>query len=90
MTEIGLKLKSKPIYQPELSDYLFYGFGNLNLNDFTLWNKFIKEDAFKRAINNIDPFYLNQYMIIFEDGLINFALYRTVKSFYLIKKIKGL
>ena len=87
LTEIGLKLKSKPIYQPELSDYLFYGFGNLNLNDFTLWNKFIKEDAFKRAINNIDPYFLNQYMIIFEDGLINFSLYRTVKSFYLIKKI---
>ena len=87
LTEIGLKLKNKPVYQPELSDYLFYGFGNLDLNDFTLWNKFIKEDAFKKAINNIEPFYLNQYMIIFEDGLINFSLYRTVKSFYLIKKI---
>ena len=87
LTEIGLKLNNKPVYQPKLSDYLFYGFGNLNLNDFTLWNKFIKEDAFKRAINNIKPFYLNQYMIIFEDGLLNFSLYRTVKSFYLIKKI---
>ena len=87
LTKIGLKLESKPIYQPRLSDFLFYGFGHLNLNDFTLWNKFIKEEAFKRAINNIDSFYLNQNMIIFEDGLINFSLYKTVKSFYLIKKI---
>jgi len=87
LTKIGMLLESKPICQPRLSDYLFYGFGKLSLNDFTLWNKFIKEEAFKKAINNIDSFYLSQNMIIFEDGLINFSLYRSVKSFYLIRKI---
>ena len=87
LTKIVQSLESKDIYQPELSDYLFYGFGHLSLHDFTLWNKFIKEDAFKKAINNLGTFYLSQYMLIFEDGLINFSLYRTVKSYYLIKKI---
>ena len=87
LTKIVQSLESKDIYQPELSNYLFYGFGHLSLHDFTLWNKFIKEDAFKKAINNLGTFYLNQYMLTFEDGLINFSLYRTVKSYYLIKKI---
>ena len=87
LTKIVQSLESKDIYQPELSDYLFYGFGHLSLHDFTLWNKFIKEDAFKKAINNLGTFYLSQYMLTFEDGLINFSLYRTVKSYYLIKKI---
>ena len=87
LTKIVQSLESKDIYQPELSDYLFYGFGHLSLHDFTLWNKFIKEEAFKKAINNLGTFYLNQYMLTFEDGLINFSLYRTVKSYYLIKKI---
>lgn len=87
LTDIVLKLNNKPIFQPELSNYLFYGFGHLGLHDFTLWNKFIKEDAFKKSINNIDPFYLNQYMIIFEDGLINFSLYKTINSYFLLKKV---
>ena len=87
LTKIVQSLESKPIYQPELSDFLFYGFGTLRLHDFTLWNKFIKGTAIKRAFNNMDSFYLNQYMIIFEDGLINYSLYRTVKSFFLLKRI---
>ena len=35
----------------------------------------------------LNKYYLNIYMIIFEDGLMNFILYRSVKSFYYLKKI---
>ena len=81
------KLESRPIYQPELSTYIFYGLGDLHLHEFTMWNKLIKREAFIRALNDIDSYYLNQHMLIYEDGLINYALYRNIKSFYLIKKI---
>ena len=61
------ELESESIYQPELSNYLFYGLGCLKQIDFNISNKFI--------------------MINLEDGIMNFILYRTVKSFYFLKKI---
>jgi glycosyltransferase involved in cell wall biosynthesis len=81
------KLKVKTIFQPELKTYLFYGLGTLEQLDFNLSNKFIKRDAYIRALNSINKFYLNQYMINYEDGLMNYMLYRTAKSFIFIKKI---
>ena len=35
----------------------------------------------------MNKFYLNQYMINYEDGLMNYMLYRTAKSFVFIKRI---
>ena len=81
------KLESRPIYQPELSTYLFYGLGYLEQIDFNISNKFIKRLSYIRALNYLNNYYLNIYMIIFEDGLMNYILYRTVKSFYYLKKI---
>ena len=80
-------LESHEIYQPKLSTFMFYGLGYLKLNDFSISNKFIKRDLFIKALNYINNYYLNQYMILFEDGLINFSLYRNAKSFYIMKKI---
>ena len=68
-------LKSRLILQPELSTYLFYGMGYLKLNDFNLWNKFIKREALIRTLNNIRKFYINQKMTIYEDGLIIIIFY---------------
>ena len=82
------KLKNnRIIYQPELSTFLFYGAGNLELIDFTLWNKFFKSETLIRALNSMEPFYLNQFMLQFEDGLMNYAIYRNAKSYYIIDKI---
>ena len=80
-------LESRPIYQPELTSYLFYGIGVLQQIDFNLSNKFIKRVAYIRALNTINNYYLNQYMINFEDGIMNYILYRTVKSFYFLRKV---
>ena len=85
--EIVDGLKSESIYQPKLSTYLFYGLGFLKQIDFNLSNKFIKREAYIRALDYINKFYLNQYMIDLEDGIMNFILYRTVKSFYFFKII---
>jgi glycosyltransferase involved in cell wall biosynthesis len=81
------KLKVKPIFQPELKTYLFYGLNTLEQIDFNLSNKFIKRDIFIKALNSMNKFYLNQYMINYEDGLMNYMLYRTAKSFVFIKRI---
>jgi glycosyltransferase involved in cell wall biosynthesis len=81
------KLKVKAIFQPELTTYLFYGLNKLEQIDFNLSNKFIKRDVYIRALNSINIFYLNQYMINYEDGLMNYILYRTAKSLFFLKRI---
>ena len=35
----------------------------------------------------MNKFYLNQYMINYKDGLMNYIIYRTAKSFVFIKRI---
>ena len=81
------KLDSRRIEQPELFYYLFYGVGKLKQIDFNLANKFIKREAYIRALNSINSFYLKQYMINFEDGIMNFILYKTSRSYYFLKNI---
>ena len=80
-------LKEKPIYQPQLSTYLFYGKGKLIQIDFNVSNKFIKKETYIRALNSLSKYYLNLYLISYEDGIMNYILYRTAKSFILIKRI---
>jgi glycosyltransferase involved in cell wall biosynthesis len=81
------ELNSRPIHQPELSSYLFYGNKNLQQIDFNVANKFIKREIYIKAINSLNNFFLNQYMINHEDGIINYILYRTANSFFFFKKI---
>ena len=81
------KLKSHPIYQPIIYDYLFYALGHLKLNDFSISNKFLKRELFIKTLNVISKFFLNQRMIVYEDGIINFALHQQAKIFYLLKKV---
>ena len=80
------KLESKPINQPELSTYIFYGLGYLKQIDFNLSNKFIKREALIRALNIFTKNDLNLYMTCHEDGLLNYLLYRTAKSSFFLKK----
>ena len=80
-------LTNKPIYQPELSLYLFYGLGRLEEIDYYITNKLIKKIKFIEALNLIDKFYLNQFMIDCEDGLINYILYKISKSYYLMNEL---
>ena len=76
-----------PIYQPELSNHLIYGLGIKKLVDGIISNKFIKRITYIKSLNNINNYYLNNYMVYFEDGLINFALHRNANSLYLLKRL---
>ena len=81
-----LHLPSKPIYQPELSTYLFYAKKYIFQIDFNVSNKFIKREALIRALNYISND-LFLYITRFEDGILNYLLYRVSKSFFFSKKI---
>lgn len=60
---------------------IFGSYNKKNL-DVNLWNKLIKRDTYLKALKFIDNFYLNQYMIYYEDALINIMLYKKSKKFY--------
>ena len=87
LNKIVNSLKEGPIYQPLLNLYLYYGTGNLKVVDFYITNKLIKRNLFIRTLTKINNFFLNQFMIDCEDGLINFMLYKTSNSLFFIKKI---
>ena len=79
--------KSRAIYQPELSSYMFYGNIELELIDNCISNKFIKRKVYIKSLNSLKKSYFNIYMIFLEDSLMNYLLLRTAKSFYFLKII---
>ena len=87
LQDIVYGLENKIINQPELLTTLFYGKGKLLQIDFNVSNKFIKRKAYIRALNSVNEYYLNLYMINAEDGLMNYIFYRSVKSLFFIKKV---
>ena len=80
-------IKIQEVYQEILSSFIFYGNGHLEQTDYCIINKLIKRDIFIKSLNYIDQYYLNQNMIVYEDGLINFMLYKFAQSLYHTKKI---
>ena len=81
------KLEDKPIYQPELSTYLFYATSNLEINDLSINNKLIKKEVYIKALNELNSFYFNIYITNYEDRIINYLIHRKAKSLYFLKKI---
>ena len=81
-------LEDRPVFQPELSTYLFYGNNNeLQIIDNYITNKLIKTDVYIKAVNSLSEEYLNMFMIYLEDSMMNYILYRTANSLYFIKKV---
>ena len=78
---------SRPVFKPEIETFLFYATKILKQIDFNVSNKFVKREVLIKALNNLSKEYLNIYITNFEDGILNYILYRTAKSFYFLKKI---
>ena len=74
MNEIIKNLEIRPIYQPDLSTYLFYGNNELEKIDYHICNKFIKREAYIRGLNYIKKNYLNMYIIYRDDSMINYFI----------------
>ena len=48
-----------PIYQPELSTYIFYGSKELRITDLYIVNKILKKEVLIKALNCLNKYYLN-------------------------------
>ena len=81
------EIESRPLFQPELSTYIFYGKKELEIIDYVVSNKFIKKEAFIKAINSFKNVYLKMYLIMMEDSMMNYILYKIINSLFFIKKI---
>ena len=78
--------ESRPVYQPELQTYIFYGNNELEKIEFSINNKMISKKLFIKALNSLNNFYSNLYLSFIEDQLMIFILYKTAKSFYYLEK----
>ena len=87
LPEIVTVLKNEPLYKPHVFLNLFYGFGRLLQLDYFITNKLIKKKIFIKAINSINEYFLKQFMIDCEDGLINFMLYKYCDSLYFTRRL---
>jgi glycosyltransferase involved in cell wall biosynthesis len=80
-------LEGAIVYQPELSTYIFYGTGKIKEIDFYITNKFIRKKIYIKALNSLNNFYSNIYMIHMEDQIMNILIYRISKIYYYINII---
>ena len=76
---------TEPIYQPKLSDLMYYEKGYLHQTEFVIWGKIVKKDIFLKVVNSLNDYYLNQNMCLHEDGLLLFILFKKANSYLLIK-----
>ena len=79
--------EDRPIYQPELSTYIFYGNKEIEIIDYHITNKFIKKNIYIKSLNLLNNFFFNIHMTYMEDQIMNFFIYRIAKSFYYINII---
>lgn len=74
------KNKDSIIYQPKLSEEMFYGSGTLKQVNYYIYNKIIKRDAFLKSLIYIGDEILKENLYIHEDLLQLFCLLRVANS----------
>ncbi len=84
--DLWQRKREKVVLRPELSWHMFYGYNELRISDYYLYNKFIKREIFIQALNSLDKFYYNMYNILWEDTLMSYVIYRTANSYCSLKK----
>ena len=52
----------------------------------TIWGKLIKNEIFQKALEQMGTKYTDDYILVYEDTMMNTALYRVAQSFYLYKE----
>jgi glycosyltransferase involved in cell wall biosynthesis len=84
---LNKNIEKSEVNQPKLSTFIFYINNELKINDFNIYNKFIKKDIYIISLNSLNKFYLRMYMTFYEDQIINYILHRTAKSLIFIENI---
>ena len=82
---LNINRTSAPIYQPQLSDLMYYEKGYLQQTECHIWGKAYKKEILMKAINSLNEYYLNQHMSLHEDGLFLFLIFRKANSYLFIK-----
>jgi glycosyltransferase involved in cell wall biosynthesis len=78
------------IYQPELRTKFF----QINEKDDShrpiiarnIWGKIVKNQIFKKAIDNIGIKYADDYITTYEDTIVSVSLFQVAQSFYFLKQ----
>ena len=75
------------IYQPILSHVYYYKKNQVDEQNTALWNKLIKKNVALKALYNIGENYLNKKILIENDVIILFSLFRTSNSYQYIDEL---
>jgi glycosyltransferase involved in cell wall biosynthesis len=76
--------KKNIIYQPELSNILFYKPNSNNYSKIicrTIWNKLYKKDIFIKAINYIEKEFHNKFLVASDDTPINMIYFQFANNY---------
>lgn len=77
-------IKRNIIYQPELSDQMYYGRGRLQQDNFFIFNKIIRTEIFLRSLIYIGDDYLKENIYMNEDLIQLFSVLRVANSLLFI------
>jgi glycosyltransferase involved in cell wall biosynthesis len=80
----GYKEYDKIVTQPELCSIMFYENGYLNQINFFIWAKLIKRKVFVETIEKLGH-YKNEYMTLYEDVAMLFALLQIAKNYVYVR-----
>lgn len=78
---------NEALYQPILSHIYYYNKNRVEEQNTALWNKLIKKNVALKALYNIGETYLNKEIIIENDVIILFSLFRNSNSFQYIDEL---
>jgi glycosyltransferase involved in cell wall biosynthesis len=81
------KTKDSIIYQPELSEEMYYGSGRLKQINYYIYNKIIKKDIFLKSLIYIGDETLKENLYIHEDLIQLFCLLRVANSLLYIDNV---
>ena len=86
-SEFNERTKDSIIFQPELSNQMFYGRGRLSQCNFYIYNKIIKRETYLKSLIYNGEEILNQELYMHEDALQLFSLLRVANSLFFLNKI---
>ena len=79
------------IYQPELRNAFFLindkSEGARPVRCRTIWAKIVKNEIFKKTLDNIGPKYTEDYIMGYEDTMTTVSLYQVAQSYYLLNQV---
>ena len=78
---------NKNLIQPEIYTNIFYLNNELIQTDYYVWNKFIRKEIYITSLITLTKFYLNLFMTIYEDQIMNYILLKNAKSLYFLNHI---